>query len=189
MPQSQSMSTRKGDFSAWKGLRWGVVALAIAVLGLMLKKPAAVAEPLPPDRARASTEQFQTKWMDLQQAHQRGEATETRFTAEEISSALEYPGEPGQVAFSGDRLIGQFIANVSGTNVYLTVEGRLGAAHGYLTFEPAELKIGDLPVPVSVVNAPLQTKLSQPETRARLKLPDYISDLRIENSQLVVIEK
>jgi len=183
------MSSRKGDFSPWKGLRWSLVALAIAVFVLMLKRPAAVAEPMPPDIAHASNEQFQAKWMDLELAHRRGEATETRFTAEEISSALEYPGEPGQVAFSGDHLIGQFIANISGKNVYVTVEGRLGAADGYVTFEPAELKIGDLPVPVSVVNAPLQTKLSQPETRARLKLPDYISDLRIENGELVVVEK
>lgn len=189
MPQSLHMATRKAHFSAWKGLRWSVVAFAIAVFGLMLRRLAAVAEPLPPDLARASNEQFQTKWMDLQQAHQRGQPTETRFTAEEISAALEYPGEAGQVTFSGDRFIGQFIANVSGKNIYVTVEGRLGAADGYVTFEPAELKIGDLPLPNSVVNAPLQTKLSQPETRARLKLPDYISNLRIENSQLVVVEK
>jgi hypothetical protein len=73
--------------------------------------------------------------------------------------------------------------------VYVTLGGKLGAADGYLTFEPAELKIGDLPVPVSILKSRLQSKLAEPETRARLKLPDYVADLRIEDSQLVVVEK
>ncbi len=183
------MASRTSGFSLWKALRWTATAVLVVVLGLMLKRPAMVAEPMPPSLARAQNAQFQAKWNDLEQAHQRGEASEARFTADEISSALEYPGRAGQVSFSGDRVVGQFVTNLHGKDVYVTIAGKLGASAGYVTFEPAELKIGDLPVPVSMLNAPLQNKLSQPETHARLKLPDYIADLRIEDGQLVVVEK
>ena len=183
------MSSWKRGFSAWKGLRWAVTILAVIVIGLMLKRPAALAEPLPATVEREHSRQFQAKWNDLELAHQRGETTEARFTAEEISSVLQYPGRPGQVSFSGDRVIGQFITNVHGKDVYVTLAGKLGAADGYLTFEPAELKIGDLPVPISILKSPLESKLAEPENRARLKLPDYVADLRIQDSQLVVVEK
>ncbi len=175
--------------SLWKAVRWTAPAVLVVVLALMLKRPAMVAEPLPPSLARAENAQFQAKWNGLEQAHQRGESHEARFTADEISSALEYPGHAGQVSFSGDRVIGQFVTSLHGKDVYVTVAGKLGASDGYLTFQPAQLKIGDLPVPVSMLNTPLQNKLSEPETRARLKLPDYITDLRVEDGQLVVIEK
>jgi hypothetical protein len=183
------MSSSKSGFSAWKGIRWGAIVAAIAVLVLMLKRPAAVAEPLPGPAAREHNQHFQAKWNELELAHQRGETTEARFTAEEVISALEYPGQSGQVSFSGDRVIGQFVTNVHGKDLYLTVGGKLGASDGYLTFEPEEMKIGDLPVPVSILRSPLQNKLAEPETHARLKLPDYVADLRIEDSQLVVVEK
>ena len=41
---------------------------------------------------------------------------------------------------------------------------------GYATFEPTEFKVGDLNVPVSLVNPALQRKLA--EQRDRLKLSD-----------------
>ena len=47
--------------------------------------------------------------------------------------------------------------------------GRLGEKDGYATFDPTEFKVGDLDVPVSLVNPALQKKLA--EQRDRLKLP------------------
>jgi hypothetical protein len=183
------LSLRKREFSAWKGLRWTSLGAIVIAFVLMLKRPAAVAEPLPPTLARAENEQFQAKWTNLEQAHQRGERIEARFTSDEISSALDYPGQPGHVSFAGDKVTGQFIANIHGKNVYVTISGNLGACDGYLTFEPAEFKIGDMPVPVALFKTQLEKKLADPETHARLKLPDYIADLRIEDSQLIVVEK
>jgi len=60
---------------------------------------------------------------------------------------------------------------------------------GYLTFDLDDLKIGDLPVPVSLVRMELQNKLLEPETREKMKLPAYVADLRVENGQLVILEK
>jgi len=47
--------------------------------------------------------------------------------------------------------------------------------------------VGDLNVPVSLVNPALQKKLS--EERDRLKLPNNVGNLKIENSQLVMQQK
>ncbi len=100
-------------------------------------------------------------------------------------------GEPNikdyQVNFDGDVARGQFLANVGGKDVYVTVAGRLGSKDGYATFQPTEFKIGDLSVPVSLVNDALQKKLG--EQRDRLKLPDSVGDIKVENGELVVTQK
>jgi hypothetical protein len=91
------------------------------------------------------------------------------------------------VSFDGDQVHGQFLTEVAGKKVYLTVSGHLGAKDGYATFQPTEFKIGDLNVPVSLVNDALQKKML--EQRDRLKLPDFVSDVRVENGELVVKQK
>jgi hypothetical protein len=73
--------------------------------------------------------------------------------------------------------------------VYVTVAGRLGSQNGYATFDPTEFKVGDLTVPVSLVNGPLQKKLADPANRDKLKLPDFVANVRVVNSQLVVTQK
>ena len=97
--------------------------------------------------------------------------------------------KPAQVFFAGDHVTGQFVSNVHGKDVYLTVSGKLRVVDGYLTFDLSEMKIGDLPVPVSLVKMQLQSKLREPINREKMKLPSYVADLRVENGQLVVLEK
>jgi hypothetical protein len=94
-----------------------------------------------------------------------------------------------QVAFSGNEVIAQAVTERYGQDVYVTVRGRLGADNGYLRFYPTGFKIGDLTVPVSLVDPTLQKKLNEPETHEKLKLPDFVHDLRIENGQLVIVPK
>jgi len=71
--------------------------------------------------------------------------------------------------------------------VYVTVAGHLGAKDGYATFEPTEFRIGDMVFPVSMVNAQLQKKMA--EQRDRMKLPDFISDVSVQNGELVIKRK
>jgi len=91
------------------------------------------------------------------------------------------------VSFEGDVVHGQFLAEVAGKDVWVTISGHLGAKDGYATFDPTEFKVGDMSVPVSMVNPALQKKLA--EQRDRLKLPDYIGDLRVQNGELVIWQK
>ena len=92
--------------------------------------------------------------------------------------------EDYQVSFEGDQIKGQFLTKVAGKDVWVTLKGRLGSKDGYATFEPTEFKVGDLNVPVSLVNDALQKKLL--EQRDRLKLPDYAKDVKVENGELVM---
>ena len=52
------------------------------------------------------------------------------------------------------------------------------------TFEPTEFKVGELSVPVSLVNGPLQKRLR--EQRDRLKLPDSVGGIKVENGEVVL---
>lgn len=92
------------------------------------------------------------------------------------------------ITFEGDEVKGRFLTNVHGKDVYITISGHLGSKDGYVTFDPTGFQVGDLPVPVSLVNPALQQKLADPANRDKLKLPDFISGLHVENGQLVVDE-
>lgn len=95
-----------------------------------------------------------------------------------------------RIAFEGDQATGQFVVHALGRkDIYLTISGKIKAVDGYASFEFTEGKIGDMPVPVALLNSRLQAKLQEPETRPRLKLPEYVADIRVENGQLVMTEK
>lgn len=87
----------------------------------------------------------------------------------------------------GDIVRGQFLTQIAGKDVYVTLGGHLGSKDGYATFQATEAKIGDLSVPASLVNEALQKKLL--EQRDQLKLPDNVRDIRVENGELVLIAK
>ena len=106
--------------------------------------------------------------------------------------AMEFPGavpniKDYQVSMDGDIVRGQFLTQIAGKDVYLTLAGHLGAKDGYATFDATEVKVGDLSVPVSLVNEVLQKKLA--EQRDQLKLPNNVKDLKVENGELVFVEK
>ena len=99
------------------------------------------------------------------------------------------PVKSPQVNFQGDQVIAQALTERYGQDIYITLRGKLGASDGYLTFAPTEFQIGRMSVPVLLIDSSLQKKLAEPETRAKLKLPDFVSDLRIENGELVIKQK
>lgn len=89
-----------------------------------------------------------------------------------------------QISFDGDTVHGQFLTELAGKDVWITVSGHIGQQNGYATFDPTEFKVGDLNIPVSLVNPALQKKLA--EQRDRLKLPDNVGGLKVENGELVM---
>ncbi len=101
------------------------------------------------------------------------------------------PGQPQvkdyQVSFDGDVAHGQFLTQIAGKDVWVTLSGHLGSKDGYATFDPTEFKVGDLNVPVALVNDALQKKLN--EQRDRLKLPDNVGGMKVENGELVMTQK
>lgn len=92
-----------------------------------------------------------------------------------------------QVSFDGDVVHGQFLTEIAGKDVWVTVSGHLGSKDGYATFDPTEFKVGDLDIPISLVNPALQKKMA--EQRDRMKLPEYVGGMKVENGQLVMQQK
>ena len=92
-----------------------------------------------------------------------------------------------QVSLDGDLVHGQFLTEIAGKDVWVTISGHIGEKEGYATFDPTEFKVGDLSVPVSLVNPALQKKLG--EQRDRLKLPDNVGAMKVENGELVMQQK
>ena len=136
-------------------------------------------------------------------------ASQVRITSDEVTAAITQAAvalpaagtqlAPGtdlgampnildqQVSFDGDTVHGQFLTNVAGKNVWVTVSGHLGSKDGFATFDPTEFKVGDLNVPVSLVNDALQKRLA--DQRDHLKLPDGVGGIKVENGELVLTQR
>ena len=130
---------------------------------------------------------------------------EVHFTSDEVSAAIAQASgalsnlspnsdigsmpaiKDQQVSFDGDLVHGRFLTNIAGKDVWLTLSGHIGEKDGYATIDLTECKVGDLDVPVSLVNGLLQKKLA--EQRDRLKLPNGVSDVRVQDGQLVMQQK
>lgn len=193
-------------------------ASVIAIV-LVLKRPQPVATPHPPAVTAANAQSFQEKVQQLDQPRDAGQPpAEVHLTSDEVGAALAQaagalptalatqpgadaslsspdatvaPGQPDikdyQVNFDGDIARGQFVAEIGGKTVYITLAGHLGSRDGYATFDPTEFKVGDLSIPVSLVNDALQKKLA--EQHDRLKLPDNVDGIKVENGELVMTQK
>jgi hypothetical protein len=190
---------------------------SLIALILVLKKPAPVAQPQAAATAAVNAQSFQEKVQQLDQPKEVGQPpAEVRINSDEVSAALAQaagevplaavsqaipgvgspeaavaPGQPDvkdyQVSFDGDVAHGQFLTQIAGKDVWVTLSGHLGSKDGYATFDPTEFKVGDLNVPVSLVNDALQKKLN--EQRDRLKLPDNVGGMKVENGELVMTQK
>jgi hypothetical protein len=118
---------------------------------------------------------------------QTGPPTSVPASADAVIGDGEPEVKDYKVNFDGDVARGQFVTQIGGKDVYVTLAGHLGSKDGYATFDPTEFKVGDLSIPVSMVSNALQQKLS--EQRDRLKLPDDVGNIKVENGQLVATQK
>ena len=189
----------------YRVVRWIVLAILLIGTLLALKKPSQLAAPQVPAASwKQQAADFQTKINQLEQASTDGNhGHEIQLSSAEVNAALaeslrngtsavdlgQVPIQAPQVSFEGDQVRGLFPTQIYGKDVYVTVAGRLGSQNGYATFDPTQFKLGDLTVPVSLVNGALQKKLAAPANRDKLKLPDFVADVRVVNSQLVVTQK
>jgi hypothetical protein len=90
-----------------------------------------------------------------------------------------------KVELIDDRAKAYIVFDVHGKDMTFQLEGRLGAQNGYLRFEPVSGQFGALPIPLSALQSAVQQLMESPENREKLKLPSEISDLRIQNGEIV----
>jgi hypothetical protein len=181
---------------------------SVAALYFAIKKPSQVIPPQAPAVAAAKAQEFQQKMEELERPKDPGAPpAEVHITAEEVSGMLKQASaapassqlSPNsdlgvmpqildqQVSFEGDQAKGQFLANIAGKNVWITVSGHLGSKDGYATFEPTEFKVGDMSVPASLVNGALQKQMAA--QRDHMKLPDNVGGIKVEHGELVLTQK
>ncbi len=90
-----------------------------------------------------------------------------------------------KVQLIDDRVRAYVVFNVHGKDMTLQLEGKLGAEDGFLHFEPVSGQIGALPIPQATLEAAVRKMMESPENREKLKLPSDISDLKIQNGEVV----
>lgn len=90
-----------------------------------------------------------------------------------------------KVQLIDDRVRAYVVFDVHGKEMTLQLEGTLAADNGFLRFVPVSGKIGSLPIPQSTLEAAVSKMMESPENRDKLKLPSDISDLKIENGEVV----
>ena len=90
-----------------------------------------------------------------------------------------------KVQMEGDQVHAYLLFDMHGKEMSLDLVGRLGAADGYIKFEPVSGHIGSLPIPQSALESAVRQLMESPVNREKLRLPSDVSDLRIENGELV----
>jgi hypothetical protein len=90
-----------------------------------------------------------------------------------------------KVQMEGDHVKAYVVFNLHGKDMSLELVGRLASSDGYLKFDPISGQIGSLPIPQSTLQSAVDRLMNSPENRDKLKLPSDISDMHIENGQLV----
>jgi len=90
-----------------------------------------------------------------------------------------------KVQMEGDMVKAYVVFDLHGKDMTLELAGKLGASDGYLKFVPVSGKIGSLPIPQSALESAVRQLMESPENREKLKLPSDVSDMHIENGELV----
>lgn len=93
--------------------------------------------------------------------------------------------EDVKVQLIGDHVRAYVVFNMHGKDMTLQLEGKLGSDNGFLNFEPVSGQIGALPIPQSTLEAAVRKMMDSPENREKLRLPSDISDLHVENGEVV----
>jgi hypothetical protein len=190
-------------------LRWSTYLAAVVALVLLLHKtppPPVVSTP----QAAASAEQ---KVTEVEQSVSQGQPATLRLDETELNSYLANhldltpqaatpsggAGAPSdaeveqarssvrdvKVQMEGDQVHAYLVFDLHGKEMSLDLVGRLSAADGYIKFEPVSGHIGSLPIPQSALESAVKQLMESPVNREKLRLPSDVSDLRIENGELV----
>lgn len=193
---------------AWRISNWLTLAALVVVVALIL-----LPAPAPEIQVDLQASQRATaKLREAQAALSSGHPTELRLDEAELNaflaSMLGMQGAPNTEAAGGDssvsldqarsnvkdlkvtmqddRLHAYLLFDFHGKDLTLLLEGGLSAKDGYLRFEPTGGRLGSLPIPQSALEAAVERMLESPENRDKLRLPDGVGDVHIENGQLVV---
>ncbi len=196
----------------WRAISWGTTALGVVTILLLLHKAA------PPEVRKdpAAANRLEEKLQQAEASAAAGVPRVLRVDEAEVNSfldshlALNREGvapaaaantkEPTleevqstvrdvKINLTDDRVHAYIVFDFHGKDMTLELEGRLHAEGGYMRFDPVSGKIGALPIPQSTLETAVRKMMESPENREKLRLPDELADLRVENGEIVVAYK
>jgi len=106
-------------------------------------------------------------------------------TAAEQAEQVRSSVKDVKVELIDDRVRAYVVFDFHGKDMTLQLEGKLGAASGYLQFEPISGHLGSFPIPQSTLDTAVQKMMGSPDNREKFKLPAEMSGLKIENGEIV----
>lgn len=198
---------------AFRFLRWSTYLAALITIILILHQSPAPPVQVSPQAATRAEEKVQAVEQSVSQGQpatlRLNETELNSYLASHLDLAgsaaaptpapAETPGAPSasdieqarssvrdvKVQMEGDRVRAYVVFDMHGKDMTLELVGKLGAQDGYLKFVPVSGQIGSLPIPQSTLESAVQHLMESADNREKLKLPPDVSDLHIENGELV----
>lgn len=162
----------------------GLVA-SLVFVWMLLRKPALAI----PEASEEAAATFNSKIGRLTSANDFGLPVATHFTAAELNSQIQLwlksnPPPAGAASLKNggiyldrDRMVVLLAFDVKGFEVYMTVDGNLVYTGHIVRLVPAEVHIGSVPIPVSMLEGKIDLQM---------ELPEAVTAIRVENGELVI---
>lgn len=91
-----------------------------------------------------------------------------------------------KVDLVGDLVKAYVVFDFHGKDLSLSLSGHLSSGGGYLKFEPLSGALGSFPLPQSALESAVRRMMESPENREKLRLPDEVREVRVENSEVLI---
>jgi hypothetical protein len=190
-------------------LRWAIVLGCLAALVMMLRKappPPVAVDPEAPQKieakmqaVRQALEQGQPSTLQLNEAELNnwlhanlalsGTAPQAGaggpLTQEQVQSSMK----DVKIHLVGDQVHAYTLFTMYGRDVTLQLTGKLQVKDGRIRLDATDGLLGTLPIPKATLGTAVATLFDAPTNREKFMLPPNIADIRVENSQLMVIYK
>lgn len=92
-----------------------------------------------------------------------------------------------RIKLHDDRMHVYLLLEFNGKGVTVDFESKIHTENGYVRFVPTGGRVGALSIPNSVLEAAVRQMTESAESREQLRLPNNISDLRVQEGKIRVI--
>jgi hypothetical protein len=198
--------------------RWAGLAVILLVLILIMRTSAPPRIPVSPqavENARASVLEFQAAhqagresvlaldkeelngWLganlalktEVPEVPSLSLPADLTGSAEPTIEQLQSNVKDVKIDLLDDSLRAYVLFDFHGKELSLEIDGRLLAENGYLRLIPTGGMLGSLPLPLSTLENATRRLFDSAENREKFRLPDYISDVRIQRGEMVFTSK
>jgi hypothetical protein len=186
----------------WRIVGWAVLGFVALVLVSGGMAAVLIFHSVPPPNVKvdpAALQQLQAEWQSDQAQTPPGAAHKPHVLLVDegqVNAVIRYnDGTENTGAIPSDmkvkiegNLLHVYMSSVSnGRTITADLEIKLHVQDGYVQVEPISGRIGSLPIPQRTLEAFYRAMTNSPAGQQMLRLPPYLSDLRVEDSKIVAV--